>query len=73
MNESTALSSKIAFWGICIIATGWLIATAAFEVHFGLPTTGIQFAKRLVGWAVELWLFRTLRVGFQRYHPTTQK
>ncbi len=73
MNKPSSLSPKVAFWGICIIAAGWLAATACLEVHFGLPTTGIQLAKRLVGWAVELWLFRTLMVGFQRYRPLTQK
>jgi len=66
MNTRLPISPQFAVWGICIIATCWLAASVLFEIHLGLPVTGIQWAKRAVGWWVEFWMLRTLMNGFHR-------
>ena len=38
----------------------------AFEMHLGFPASGLQWAKRIVGWGVEIWLIRTLLLGVRR-------
>ncbi len=73
MNARLPVSPQFAFWGICIIAVCWLAATLLFEVHLGLPYTGVQWAKRLIGWGVEFWMFRTLMIGFRRCRAATVK
>lgn len=73
MKAQILISPKYAFWGICIIASSWLAATALFEVYLGVPGNGIQWAKRLVGWGVEIWLLRTLLTGFNRRRATNLK
>jgi hypothetical protein len=66
----TSLStSKIALTGLCLIAIIWLAATVLFEVHLGWPVNTIQWAKRLLGWAVEFWLVRTVFLAARRYGP----
>lgn len=49
--------------GLCIVAFGWLLLTMAFEVQMGMPSSSVQWIKRIIGWAVELWLARTLLRG----------
>jgi hypothetical protein len=66
MNTRFPLSPPFAFWGICIVAVCWLAATLLFELHLGFPSSGVQWAKRLIGWFVEFWMFRTLVIGFRR-------
>ena len=66
MNERFSIPPQLALWGICTIAIAWLAATFLFEIHLGLPVTGIQWAKRAIGWFVEFWMYRTLMIGFRR-------
>lgn len=61
------INPRIALAGICLVAFGWIAATLLFELHMGLPVSGVQWAKRLVGWGVEVWFLRTLARGFVRY------
>ena len=56
----------MAFYGICVIAMSWLVLTVIMENHFGMPGTPMQWAKRMIGWGVELWLIRSLVVGIRR-------
>lgn len=67
--KTQALSKpQIAFWGILLLAIGWIAATLVFEIHLGWPGNAIAWAKRLVGWGVEAWLVRTVVIGMKRYH-----
>ena len=66
MKTRSSLTPQVAFWGICVIAFCWIAATLLFEMHLGLPGSGIQWAKRIVGWGVEIWLLRTLLLGVRR-------
>jgi hypothetical protein len=60
------INPRVAVAGICLMALGWLALTLLFEFHMGLPASGVQWAKRLVGWGVELWFIRVLAFGFVR-------
>lgn len=61
------INPRVALGGICLVAFGWIALTLLLEIHFGMPVTGIQWAKRLVGWGVELWFLRTLARGCVRF------
>lgn len=52
---------------MCVFVIGWLAATFLFELHLGWPANSIQWAKRLVGWGVEIWLIRTLARVVRKY------
>jgi hypothetical protein len=67
MKTKSLLTTQIGVWGICLIVMGWLAATCLFEMHLGWPGSGIQWAKRLVGWAVEIFLVRALIIGVRRF------
>lgn len=58
--------TKVAFWGICLVAIAWLTFTMLFEMHRGVPSNGIQWTKRLAGWIVEGWFLHTLISGIRR-------
>jgi len=66
MNGRYSLTPRFAFYGICLIAIAWLAITIPVELHLGWPANGLQWAKRIVGWGVEIWLLRTLIFGVQR-------
>lgn len=66
MNYRKPITPRIAFWGICSIAVIWITLTLFFEMRMGFPTDTLQFAKRLVGWGVEVWFLRTLAKGVRR-------
>jgi hypothetical protein len=73
MNRRSLISPQAGFWGICLIVTAWLIASLLFEIHQGWPVTGLQYAKRLVGWFVEFWLIRTLVLGMRRLNAAVER
>lgn len=73
MKVPAFLSSQIAFWGICLVGLCWLAVTVLFEIQLGWPLSGVQWARRLVGWGVELWLIRTLALGARRCSIATGK
>lgn len=73
MNDRNILTPRLAFYGICLIAIAWLTLTVPFELHLGWPATGVQWAKRIAGWAVEIWLLRTLIFGVQRFRTAPLK
>lgn len=60
------LLPQFAFYGICIVAASWLVLAVVMETHFGMPHTGSQWIKRSLGWALELWLVRSLFFGIRR-------
>jgi hypothetical protein len=66
MSARSSLTSKIAFWGICAVIVAWIAATIVFEINLGWPATGVQVAKRIVGWGVEIMLIRTLIIGTRK-------
>lgn len=73
MNARSSVIPQVAFWGICLIAIVWITGTLLFESHQGWPVTGIQWAKRIAGWGVELMLIRTLLRGVRRYYSSPAK
>jgi hypothetical protein len=73
MKAPAFLTPQLAFWGLCLIGLVWLAATILFEAHLGWPVGSIQWAKRLVGWGVELWLMRTLVLGARRCSASAGK
>ena len=66
MNQTLLL--RIGFWSLCCLACIWIGLSLMFEIHMGLPTTGLQWGKRLLGWGLEIWLVRTLMLGVRRYY-----
>jgi hypothetical protein len=58
--------SQFAFYGVCLVAAGWIVLTVVMETHFGIPNTPFQWFKRLLGWGVEFWLIRSLFLGIRR-------
>lgn len=61
------INPRIAMAGICLVALGWIVMTLIFEMKMGLPMNGIQWAKRAVGWGVEVWFMWVLTRGFVRF------
>lgn len=66
MKTRTPLMPQFAFYGICIVAASWLVLAVVMETHFGIPHTTNQWIKRILGWALEFWLVRSLFVGIRR-------
>lgn len=60
------INPRIAAAGICLLGLAWVVFTVLFEIHLGIPGGGVQWTKRLVGWAVEVWFLRTLLRVFAR-------
>ena len=65
---NAASISRIAFWGMCATVLRWMAATVAFEFRLGWPGSGLDWAKRIVGWGVELLLIRALVSLVRRYY-----
>jgi len=60
------LMPQFAFYGICLIAASWLVLAVIMETNFGVPQTPDQWIKRCLGWALEIWLVRSLFRGIRR-------
>lgn len=60
------LMPQLAFYGLCLIAACWLVLAVIMETNFGVPQTPGQWIKRCLGWALEIWLVRSLFLGIRR-------
>jgi hypothetical protein len=73
MKSRSVLMPQAAFWGVCLIGAAWIVASVFVEAHLGWPATTAQWLKRSLGWAVEIWLLRTLVLGSRRYATAISK